>query len=79
IFSLTLLFFAPTTLRIVSLNPNITQDPLSEAQYQLANVITVMFYYLYFAGPFYIYICVSERFRHQLKYVLLDIHLNRWR
>ncbi|CAF1423290.1 unnamed protein product [Rotaria sordida] len=29
-------------------------------------------------SPFYIYICVSERFRKQLNYVLFKIHLNRW-
>jgi len=37
------------TLGFVSLNPNIPQDPLSEAQFQLINVIAVMFYYLYFS------------------------------
>jgi hypothetical protein len=33
----------------ISLNPNFTQNPLTDAEYQLANVIAVMFYYLYFA------------------------------
>ncbi|CAF3935025.1 unnamed protein product, partial [Rotaria sp. Silwood1] len=67
------------TFGFLSLNPHINRDPLANAEFQLANVIAVMFYYLYFTGPFYIYMCVSERFRHQLKYVLLDIHLYRWR
>ncbi|CAF0875057.1 unnamed protein product [Adineta steineri] len=67
------------TLGFISLNPNTTRNPVIEAQFQLANVIAVMFYYLYFSSPFYVYICVSERFRQQLKYVLLDNHLHRWR
>ncbi|CAF4098614.1 unnamed protein product [Rotaria sp. Silwood1] len=29
--------------------------------------------------PLYIYCCVSKRFRNQLAYVLIDIHLKRWR
>jgi hypothetical protein len=33
----------------VSLNPNITRDPLAAATFQLANAIAVIFYYLYFA------------------------------
>jgi hypothetical protein len=32
----------------VSFNPNIARDPLANAEFQLANVIAVMFYYLYF-------------------------------
>ena len=36
------------TLGFISLNPNITRDPLADAQFQFANVIAVMFYYLYF-------------------------------
>ncbi|CAF3859157.1 unnamed protein product [Adineta steineri] len=30
-------------------------------------------------SPFYISCCVSERFRKQLVYVLVNIWLNRWR
>jgi hypothetical protein len=37
------------TLGFISLNPNNTQDPLANAEFQLANVIAVMFYYLYFS------------------------------
>ncbi|CAF1535732.1 unnamed protein product [Adineta ricciae] len=33
----------------------------------------------YFASPFYIYMCVSKRFRQQFKYVFYKIHFNRWR
>ncbi|UJR20202.1 hypothetical protein I4U23_023333 [Adineta vaga] len=58
------------TLGFISLNPNVNQDPLANAEFQLANVIAVMFYYLYFGSPFYVYICASERFRQQLKHVL---------
>ncbi|CAF1113833.1 unnamed protein product [Adineta ricciae] len=35
-------------------------------------------YYLYPTSSFYIYMCTSERFRQQLRYVLFDIHFNRW-
>ncbi|UJR38063.1 hypothetical protein I4U23_030744 [Adineta vaga] len=38
------------------------------------NVIAVFTYYLYFTNPFYIYICVSKRFRQQLNYVICTIH-----
>jgi hypothetical protein len=36
------------SLGFVSLNPNIIQGSLANAEFQLANVIAVMFYYLYF-------------------------------
>jgi len=32
----------------ISLNPNLIRDPLANAEFQLINVIAVMFYYLYF-------------------------------
>jgi hypothetical protein len=37
-----------TSLGILSLNPTITQDAVAQAQFQFANVVAVMFYYLYF-------------------------------
>jgi len=37
------------SLGFISLNPNITRDSLANAEFQLANVIAVMFYYLYFS------------------------------
>ena len=35
--------------------------------------------FLYFQCSFYVYCCVSKRFRRQVKYVLFEIHYNRWR
>jgi hypothetical protein len=32
-----------------------------------------------FKDSFYMYCCVSKRFRKQVTYVLVNIHLNRWR
>ncbi|CAF1155632.1 unnamed protein product [Adineta ricciae] len=31
------------------------------------------------ASPFYIYVCVSKRFRQQFKHVIRTLHTNRWR
>ncbi|CAF1013480.1 unnamed protein product [Rotaria sp. Silwood1] len=44
--------------------------------------ITAIVNFIYIGGfscSFYIYCCVSKRFRKQLIYVLIYIHLNRWR
>ncbi|CAF1102918.1 unnamed protein product [Adineta ricciae] len=49
---------------------NLTKDPLISAIMQLTNLIMTCLYYLYFASPFYIYLCVSERFRRQFFYVI---------
>ncbi|UJR07723.1 hypothetical protein I4U23_012008 [Adineta vaga] len=54
---------------------NLTKDPLIAAQLQLINLLVTCLYYLYFASPFYIYLIVSERFRRQFIYVILQ----RWR
>ncbi|CAF0964557.1 unnamed protein product [Adineta ricciae] len=37
----------------------------------LSNATTGYIYYLYYASPFYIYVCVSKRFRQQLLHVIL--------
>ena len=37
------------TLGFISLNPRIIQNPLIDAEFQLANSTAVAFYYLYFA------------------------------
>ncbi|CAF0944796.1 unnamed protein product [Rotaria sordida] len=68
-----------TTVFAVATNKNLTSDPVIQAKLQFATTVTVIIYYTYFASPFYVYICVSERFRKQLFYVLFNIHLNRWR
>ncbi|CAF1476592.1 unnamed protein product [Adineta ricciae] len=63
---------------VIILQGNI-QDLVIKAQINLIYTITLCFYYLYFSSPFYIYICVSERFRRQFIYVLFKMHFNRWR
>ena len=40
------------SMGFISFNPDINRDPLVNAQFQLANVIAVMFYYLYFSVSF---------------------------
>ncbi|UJR08215.1 hypothetical protein I4U23_012488 [Adineta vaga] len=49
---------------------NLNSLSLTNAQLNFMNYITGMIYYLNFASPFYIYICVSKRFRQQFIYVL---------
>ncbi|CAF1117023.1 unnamed protein product [Adineta steineri] len=65
--------------RIVVSNVSFSNDPITAAQIRFAIALTTCIYYSYYAIPFYIYICVSERFRKQLRYVIIDMHLNRWR
>ncbi|CAF1073737.1 unnamed protein product [Rotaria sp. Silwood1] len=68
-----------TILTILTLFMTNVKDPAITARLDFANVVTILFYYLSFALPFYIYMCASVRFRQQLKYVLLDVHFKRWR
>ncbi|CAF0934724.1 unnamed protein product [Rotaria sordida] len=75
-------FFTLTPFNILSaltLNKSIMNDQIAAVKIQASLTIGILLYYLTFATPFYIYICVSERFRRQLIYVLFEIHLNRWR
>ncbi|CAF1584877.1 unnamed protein product [Adineta ricciae] len=75
-------FFATTPCFIVltfASHTTLTQDPLIAVEVRLAIAITTCFYYLYYAIPFYIYICVSDRFRKQVHYVFFDIYRNLWR
>ncbi|CAF0785604.1 unnamed protein product [Adineta steineri] len=67
-----------TIVLILSAVPGLTQDPVVSAQLQFANLVTAYLTYIYFASPFYIYVCVSNRFRRQLIYVSFEIYLNRW-
>ncbi|UJR14473.1 hypothetical protein I4U23_001470 [Adineta vaga] len=46
------------------------QDPVRFGQLRLGYSLMTILYYTCFASPFYIYICVSERFRRQVLYVL---------
>ncbi|CAF1184265.1 unnamed protein product [Adineta steineri] len=75
-------FFAlvpPLITTILLLQNNLIKDPVILAQIQLANYTSFIPYYFYFASPFYIYICVSQRFRQQFFYVIFGIHLKRFR
>ncbi|CAF0976909.1 unnamed protein product [Rotaria sp. Silwood1] len=62
----------------LAFNTSITQDPIIVARIQLAGSVVVCLYYAFFASPFYIYICVSERFRQQFIHVIFKIYINRW-
>ncbi|CAF0744642.1 unnamed protein product [Adineta steineri] len=78
IFNIIALMPYPIILIIRSIS-SIIEDPFTAEKTIFISNLTVFFYYLYFASPFYIFICVSERFRRQLIYVLFKIHLERWR
>ncbi|CAF4038507.1 unnamed protein product [Adineta steineri] len=43
-----------------------SSDPIFQAKISFAASVTLSFYYLSCASPFYTYICVSQRFRQQL-------------
>ncbi|CAF1255551.1 unnamed protein product [Rotaria sp. Silwood1] len=75
-------FFAITPYTVINaimLDPYITQDPVANAILSSAKILSIILLYSCFASPFYIYMCASERFRHQLVFVLFKIHLQRWR
>ncbi|CAF3107505.1 unnamed protein product [Rotaria sp. Silwood2] len=42
-------------------------------------ILAVDIHNFYFASPFYIYICVSKRFRQQFIYVFCNIHFSRFK
>ncbi|CAF1187637.1 unnamed protein product [Adineta steineri] len=46
---------------------------------QFISTITILIFYTYFGSSFYIYMCVSERFRRQFVYVMTKIYFRRWR
>ncbi|CAF5087013.1 unnamed protein product, partial [Rotaria sp. Silwood1] len=75
-------FFAITPYTVINaimLDPYISQDPVANAILSSAKILSIILLYSCFASPFYIYRCASERFRHQLVFVLFKIHLQRWR
>ncbi|CAF1227367.1 unnamed protein product [Adineta steineri] len=55
-----------------------SSDPVFLAKINFASSTANSLYYLSCASPFYTYICVSERFRQQLKYVLFEKHIKRY-
>ncbi|UJR19813.1 hypothetical protein I4U23_022946 [Adineta vaga] len=66
------LFSATPYIIIVLLqhNSSITMDPVNAARLQFANTLSLSLYFLTFACPFYIHVCMSERFRRQFIYVV---------
>ncbi|CAF4764099.1 unnamed protein product [Rotaria sp. Silwood1] len=67
-----------TVLFILS-TANFSNNSINVTQLNFANFVTGMMYYLYFASPFYIYICVSKRFRQQFIHVICIVFLKRWK
>ncbi|CAF0720937.1 unnamed protein product [Adineta steineri] len=65
------------TILIILTSTTPTNYPSNYMQIVLAIAITGFIYYLYFASPFYIYICVSKRFRQQLNHVLFGRYKKR--
>ncbi|CAF4585351.1 unnamed protein product [Rotaria sp. Silwood1] len=55
-----------------TLDPNSMSMNMSDLGF--GQHISIIIYYLYFASSFYIYACVSKRFRQQLLYVLTGIY-----
>ncbi|CAF3201931.1 unnamed protein product [Rotaria sp. Silwood2] len=66
-----------TIINAILFIPNITNDPTVDVIIKYARLFSVFSTYVCFASPFYIYLCVSERFRHQLVYVLFRHHLKQ--
>ncbi|UJR25966.1 hypothetical protein I4U23_007314 [Adineta vaga] len=62
-----------TTFTIYDLNTSNT-DPENVAQHRLISTVCVLLYYEQFASSFYIFCCVSKRFRKQLVFVLFTNH-----
>ncbi|CAF1498681.1 unnamed protein product [Adineta steineri] len=67
-----------TISAVVFATSNIKNAAISDIIQFLSTVTTIIFY-TYYASSFYIYMCVSERFRRQFIYVLFEVHLQRWR
>ncbi|CAF1436771.1 unnamed protein product [Adineta ricciae] len=67
-------FFILTTL---TSNIQFTSDPVINAKIQLVSSITICLYYSYYMVPFYIYICISKRYRQQFLFVLYKIYFQR--
>ncbi|CAF3671347.1 unnamed protein product [Rotaria sp. Silwood1] len=65
-----------TVVIIITTNLDLQNKPILTAELQLTEYLSAIIYYSYFAAPFYIYVCVSKRFRQQLIYVLVRIYAN---
>ncbi|UJR09406.1 hypothetical protein I4U23_013648 [Adineta vaga] len=64
---------------VLTLVTSITQNPVIAQQINFVSDLTSYTYFSYFACPFYIYICTSERFRRQLHHVLFKVYLEKRR
>ncbi|CAF4083667.1 unnamed protein product [Rotaria sordida] len=64
-----------TIINAIILDPYIKRDPVANAISSSIRILSTILLYSCFASPFYIYICASERFRHQLVFVLCKMHL----
>ncbi|UJR38100.1 hypothetical protein I4U23_030780 [Adineta vaga] len=64
---------------IIVVDSVVTNDALWQAKLQLATTIATCFYYLNFSSPFYMYMCASQRFRHQCIHVFFQIYFKKCR
>ncbi|CAF0990115.1 unnamed protein product [Adineta ricciae] len=68
------------TVNIFILYENLAgSDTISSDKVRFANMITIYLFYMTFASPFYIYMCVSGRFRQQFVHVFFQVRVNKWR
>ncbi|CAF0741296.1 unnamed protein product [Adineta ricciae] len=86
---LTVMVFAQVIVNLVTNTPCVTMIAITysmgtiqdssvlEITQFVSNATTIIFY-SYFSSSFYIYICVSERFRRQFIYVISQMHPYRW-
>ncbi|CAF2527797.1 unnamed protein product [Rotaria sp. Silwood2] len=65
-----------TVVIIITTNLDLKDKPILAAELQLTEYLGAIIYYSYFAAPFYMYVCVSKRFRQQLIYVFFRIYTN---
>ncbi|CAF1051091.1 unnamed protein product [Adineta ricciae] len=65
-------------VNILSLDNNIRQNPSASEILQFATTLALCIYYLNFSSQFYVYTCVSSRFRQQLIHVTSTIYRNHW-
>ncbi|CAF0926133.1 unnamed protein product [Adineta ricciae] len=71
--------YLPYSITSGFLQLNTNRDPVTLAQLNLINAVTLTINILTNGSSFYTYICVSQRFRRQAKYVLYDVYMNRFR
>ncbi|CAF1357276.1 unnamed protein product [Adineta ricciae] len=55
------------------------KDTFALTVIQFTYNVSIIIFYTYFSSSFYIYMCVSERFRRQFIHVIYQIYSQRWR